>query len=206
MARSARPVSPAPSPLSEPWPGRATPLGAAYDGSGTNFSVFSEVAEGVELCLLDDEGTERGVTLDEVDAHQWHAYLPGVGPGQRYGYRVHGSWDPGRGLRCNPAKLLLDPYARAVEGEVHWHPACFGYDFDDPQVRNDEDSGPYVPRSAVHNPYFDWANDRPPDHPAARDGHLRGPCQRLHARPTRASPRPSGAPSPAWPTRPPSST
>jgi glycogen operon protein len=140
--------------------------------------VFSQVAEGVELCLFDDEGSERRLALDEVDAYQWHAYLPGVGPGQRYGYRVHGPWDPGRGLRCNPAKLLLDPYARAVEGEVRWHPACFSYDFDDPEARNDEDSGPYVPRSAIHNPFFDWGHDRPPDRPLAEtviyEVHVKG--------------------------------
>jgi len=145
------------------WPGRWYPLGATYDGAGTNFSLFSEVAEGVELCLFDDDDGERRVALTEVDAFSWHAYLPGIAPGQRYGYRVHGPWDPSAGQRCNPAKLLLDPYARAVEGQVRWDQACFSYDFDDESARNDDDSAPFVPKAAIHNPYFDWANDRPPD-------------------------------------------
>jgi glycogen operon protein len=96
------------------WPGQRYPLGAVYDGMGTNFAVFSEVAEAVELCLFDDDGTERRIPLPEVDAFVWHGYLPGIEPGQRYGFRVHGPYDPGRGLRCNPHKLLLDPYARPV--------------------------------------------------------------------------------------------
>jgi glycogen operon protein len=149
----------------EAWPGKPYPLGATYDGGGTNFSLFSQVAERVELCLFDDDGAESKVELDEVDAFCWHAYLPSVGPGQRYGYRVHGPWDPGRGLRCNPAKLLLDPYAKAVEGGVEWAPACYPYTFGDENARNDDDSAPYVPRSVVHNPFFDWGNDRPPDVP-----------------------------------------
>ncbi len=152
------------------WPGDAFPLGATYDGSGTNFSVFSEVAERVELCLWDpgDPGGTTGSTeevrveLREVDGFCWHAYLPGVGPGTRYGFRVHGPWDPAAGLRANPAKLLLDPYAKAIDGEVDWSQACFGYDFGDPLSRNDDDSAPHVPRSVVHNPFFDWGNDRPP--------------------------------------------
>ncbi len=149
----------------ESWPGEPYPLGATYDGGGTNFSLFSEVADGVDLCLFDEDGAETKVELDEVDAFCWHAYLPSVGPGQRYGYRVHGPWDPGRGLRCNPAKLLLDPYAKAIEGGVDWAPACFPYAFGDEDARNDEDSAPHVPRSVVHNPYFDWGNDRLPDVP-----------------------------------------
>jgi glycogen operon protein len=146
----------------ETWPGRATPLGASYDGAGTNFSVFSSVAEMVELCLFDDDGMEHRIALDEVDAFCWHAYLPGIVPGRRYGYRVHGPWDPEGGRRCNPAKLLLDPYAKAIDGEVDWNPACFGYSFGDENARNEEDSAPHVPRSVVHSPYFDWGNDRPP--------------------------------------------
>ncbi len=149
----------------ETWPGRPYPLGAAYDGGGTNFSVFSEVAEAVELCLFDDDGAERRVTMEEVDGFCWHAYLPSVSPGQRYGYRVHGPWNPGLGQRCNPAKLLLDPYAKAVEGQVRWSQACFPYTFGDQDARNDADSAPDMPRSVVHNPFFDWGNDRPPDVP-----------------------------------------
>jgi isoamylase len=149
----------------EVWPGRPYPLGAAYDGGGTNFSLFSEVAERVELCLFDDDGSEERVILDEIDASCWHGYLPSVAPGQRYGYRVHGPWAPEKGQRCNPAKLLLDPYAKAIEGEVRWGQACFPYNFGDEDSRNDDDSAGYVPRSVVHNPYFDWGNDRPPDVP-----------------------------------------
>ena len=107
----------------EIWPGRPYPLGATYDGGGTNFSLFSEVAEKVELCLFGDDGGERRVTLEEVDASCWHGYLPSVAPGQRYGYRVHGPWAPDRGARCNPAKLLLEPYAKAIEGQVEWDQA-----------------------------------------------------------------------------------
>jgi isoamylase len=145
------------------WPGRPYPLGASYDGAGTNFSLFSEMAEQVELCLFDDEGGEQRVGLDEVDAYCWHVYLPSVAPGQRYGYRVHGPWAPEHGQRCNPAKLLLDPYAKAIEGQVRWDQACFPYNFGDESSRNDDDSAPFVPRSVVHNPFFDWGNDRPPD-------------------------------------------
>jgi len=147
----------------EIWPGKPYPLGATYDGGGTNFSLFSEVAEKVELCLFDDDGAERRIVLDEVDASCWHGYLPSVAPGQRYGYRVHGPWAPEAGQRCNPAKLLLDPYAKAIEGQVQWDQACFPYNFGDENSRNDDDSAPFVPRSVVHNPYFDWGNDRPPD-------------------------------------------
>jgi isoamylase len=149
----------------ETWPGRPYPLGAAYDGGGTNFSLFSETADAVELCLFDSEGSEQRISLEEIDGSCWHAYLPSVAPGQRYGYRVHGPWAPDHGQRCNPAKLLLDPYAKAIEGSVHWGQACFPYTFGDPDSRNEEDSAPSVPRSIVHNPYFDWGNDRPPDIP-----------------------------------------
>src|SRR5690242_9832526 len=102
------------------WPGSAFPLGASFDGVGTNFSIFSEVADAVEVCLLDGGGQERRIPLTEVDGGIWHAYLPGIASGQRYGYRVHGPYRPEQGLRCNPAKLLLDPYAKAVTGEVRW--------------------------------------------------------------------------------------
>jgi isoamylase len=147
----------------ENWPGHPYPLGAAYDGGGTNFSLFSEMAEGVELCLFGEDGTEERLPLEEIDAFVWHAYLPTVSPGQRYGYRVHGPWAPEHGQRCNPAKLLIDPYAKAIEGGVVWDQACFPYTFGDEDSRNDDDSAPFVPRSIVHNPYFDWGNDRPPD-------------------------------------------
>jgi glycogen operon protein len=160
------------------WPGTAYPLGATYDGVGTNFALFSSVADRVELCLFDDAGAEDRVTLHEMDGFVWHGYLPGVGPGQRYGYRVHGPYDPAAGQRCNPAKLLLDPYAKAIDGSVAWGPAVFSYEFGSPEKRNDEDSAPHVPRSVVVNPYFDWAADRPPGMPyhesVIYEAHVRG--------------------------------
>ena len=148
------------------WPGEFFPLGASFDGTGTNFAVFSEAAEKVELCLFGPHGGEERVELREVDAFNWHAYLPGIMPQQRYGYRVHGPYDPASGLRCNPAKLLLDPYATAVEGEVGWDRSLFPYDFDDPEnSRNDDDSAPHVPKAVVTSPYFDWGGDRHPRTP-----------------------------------------
>ena len=110
----------------EIWPGSAYPLGATYDGSGTNFALFSEAAERVELCLFDTDGTETRHRLGEVDGFVWHSFLPGVEPGQRYGYRVHGPNDPKHGLRCNPSKLLLDPYAKAIDGTIEWDESLFG--------------------------------------------------------------------------------
>src|SRR5881409_1834658 len=109
------------------WPGSPYPLGATYDGAGTNFSLFSEVAEKVELCLIAKDGSEERIDLDEVDGYVWHAYLPTVTPGQRYGFRVHGPWDPAQGQLCNPAKLLIDPYARAFDGSLTWAPALFSH-------------------------------------------------------------------------------
>ena len=144
------------------WPGDSYPLGATYDGAGTNFGLFSEVAERVELCLFDDGGTESRVQLREKDGFVWHGYLPGISPGQRYGYRVHGPYNPSAGQRCNPAKLLLDPYAKAIDGHVTWGQPVFSYPFGHPDRRNNTDSAPYVPRSVVINPYFDWGLDRPP--------------------------------------------
>ena len=146
------------------WPGHAYPLGATFDGSGTNFALFSEVAERVELCLLHPDGTEERVDLPETDGFIWHGYLPDVQPGQRYGYRVHGPYDPARGHRCNPAKLLLDPYAKAIDGQIDGHPSLFSYDFDDPTRLNTEDSAPHTMVSVVVNPFFDWGHDRPPNH------------------------------------------
>jgi isoamylase len=144
------------------WPGTAYPLGATYDGAGTNFTLFSEIAERVELCLFDQNGKEERVDLPEVDGFVWHAYLPGVEPGQHYGYRVHGPNDPSRGLRCNPAKLVLDPYAKAIDGTIEWNEPLFGYHFDDPERINDDDSAAFLPKCVVINPFFDWGVDRPP--------------------------------------------
>jgi len=144
------------------WPGKPYPLGATYDGVGANFSIFSESAEKIELCLFDENGAETRLDLPEVTGFCWHGYLPEVEPGQRYGYRVYGPWAPEHGQRCNPNKLLLDPYAKAVEGEVNWNEAVFPYSFKDPEGSvNEGDSAPYVPRSVVINPFFDWENDKP---------------------------------------------
>ena len=142
------------------WPGNPYPLGATYDGGGTNFALFSEVAERVELCLFDDDGVETRIELPEREALVWHGYLPRIVPGQRYGYRVYGPYDPANGLRCNPNKLLLDPYAKAIDGHNEWSEALFAYRFGDPLSRNDADSGPFAQKSVVINPFFDWANDR----------------------------------------------
>ena len=143
------------------------PLGARHDGSGASFALFSSVADGVELCLFDDSGAETRWSLDQGDGFVWQGYLPDVAPGQRYGFRVHGPWDPPAGVRCNPAKLLLDPYARAVAGDVHWDPAVYGHAADDPNRADDSDSAPYVPRSVLVASDFDWGDDRPPGRPMA---------------------------------------
>jgi len=161
------------------WPGKPYPLGATWDGVGTNFSVFSEVATRVELCLYDANGAESRVDLPEVSAFIFHGYLPNIGPGQRYGYRVHGPWEPEQGHRCNPSKLLLDPYGKSVEGQVRWDPAVFPYQFGkDDTVRNDADSAPFMPKSVITNPYFDWDSDRRPDTPWHRtiiyETHVKG--------------------------------
>ena len=146
------------------WPGRPYPLGATFDGSGVNFALFSDTAQRVELCLLDDDGAETRVELTEVDGFVWHAYLPSIQPGQRYGYRVHGPYDPANGQRCNPAKLLLDPYAKAIDGMVDGDESLYSYRFEDPNQFNDLDSKEHTMLSVVVNPFFDWGHDRPPGH------------------------------------------
>jgi isoamylase len=160
------------------WPGDPYPLGATWDGWGTNFALFSEVAERVELCLFDEDDVESRIELTEVDAFVWHCYLPSIGPGQRYGYRVHGPYDPRAGLRCAPSKLLLDPYSKAVEGEVTWDEALFDYKWADPRKPNVADSARYMPKNVVINPFFDWGNDRPPRIPyhetVIYEAHVRG--------------------------------
>jgi isoamylase len=162
----------------EVWPGRAYPLGAMYDGAGTNFALFSEVAEAVDLCLFDDAGQERRVRVEEVDAFSWHVYLPNIKPGQRYGYRVHGPYSPEDGVRCNPRKLLLDPYARAIEGDIDWNSSCYSYDPAHSGVVNIEDSAQHVFKSVVHHPHFDWGGDKSPDRPLHEtviyEAHLKG--------------------------------
>jgi isoamylase len=150
----------------EVWPGEPFPLGANYDGRGTNFSLFSEAASRVELCLFDGGGLETRINLPEVTALCWHAYLPGITPGQRYGFRVHGPWSPDEGYWCNPNKLLLDPYAKAVDGAWAWHESMFPYHFDNPDgSKNDMDSAPHMPKSVVVEQSFDWGNDHAPRTP-----------------------------------------
>jgi isoamylase len=167
------------------WPGTAYPLGATWDGSGTNFALFSEVATAVELCLFGatdgqpgNAAPETRVALTEVDGFVWHCYLPEVGPGQRYGYRVHGPYRPERGQRCNPAKLLLDPYGKAVDGDVRWHESLFSYRMRDHSALNTADSAAYMPRNVVIDPDFDWGGDRAPRTPYHEtliyEAHVRG--------------------------------
>ncbi|MET7732268.1 glycogen debranching protein GlgX [Streptomyces sp. NPDC005402] len=151
------------------WSGHPYPLGASFDGEGTNFALFSEVAERVELVLVDERGAHTGVPLTEVDGFVWHGFVPGVGPGQRYGYRVHGPWQPSFGHRCDPAKLLLDPYAKAVDGQVDSHPSLH---------TREADSAGHTMLGVVTDPAFDWGDDRPPRRPYADsviyEAHVRG--------------------------------
>jgi isoamylase len=170
------------------WPGVPYPLGATFDGAGTNVSVFSEVADRVELCLFDDAGAETRVDLPEVTGYCWHGYFPEVQPGQRYGFRVHGPWDPAAGHRCNPAKLLLGPYARACDGDVRWDDALFPYVVGgDPDVRSDTDSAPFMPKGVVHQPHFRWEGDAPLRRPmhdtVIYELHVKGFTARLEAVP-----------------------
>jgi isoamylase len=142
-------------------PGAPYPLDSAYDGSGTNFSVFSEVAERIDLCLFDEEGRETRITMNERDGYNWHTYLTGIGPGQQYGYRVYGPWDPQQGLRCCSNKLLLDPNCKAVSGSIQWSDALFPYRRDKPESPecSGSDDARLMLKCVVHNPYFDWTNE-----------------------------------------------
>ena len=170
-----------------PWPGSPSPLGATPDDEGTNFAVWADAveADAVEVCLFDEAGVETRYRLGERTFHIWHGYLPGVGAGQRYGYRVYGPWDPVRGARFNPAKLLLDPYARAIDGELTYLPAIYGHAGGpgelpiagaagpqlarrlDDTIIDTTDSAPYVPKSVVVSDGFDWGDDAPPATPWA---------------------------------------
>ena len=160
------------------WPGEPYPLGSTYDGAGTNFALFSDVAEKVELCLISAEGEETRIALEEVDAHIWHCYIPSIMPGQRYAYRVHGTFDPANGKRCDPNKLLVDPYAKAFDGEFDGHPSLFNYDIHDHSKRNTEDSLGHTMTSVVINPFFDWGADRAPRTPynetVIYEAHVKG--------------------------------
>ena len=174
------------------WPGTPYPLGATYDGAGTNFSLFSEVADKVELCLIAKNGTEERINLDEVDGYVWHAYLPTVTPGQRYGFRVHGPWDPAAGHRCDPSKLLLDPYGKSFHGEFDFSQALFSYDLAAASENGEADPSSSAPppmvdslghtmTSVVINPFFQWASDRAPRTPyhetVIYEAHVKGMTQ-----------------------------
>jgi glycogen operon protein len=172
------------------WPGTAYPLGATFDGAGTNFSLFSEVADRVELCLIDDNDHETRIELDEVDGFVWHAYLPTITPGQRYGYRVHGPWDPANGDRCDPSKLLLDPYGKSFHGDFDFSQALYSYDLhaEDPAAGGTPpmvDSLGHTMTSVVINPFFDWGSDHLPRIPYHEtiiyEAHVKGMTQ-MHPR------------------------
>ena len=178
----------APPALATVWPGSSYPLGANYDGGGTNFALFSEIAEKVELCLIGDDGQETRINLDEVDGYVWHAYLPDINPGQQYGFRVHGPFDPAAGHRCDPSKLLLDPYGKCFDGEFKFDQPLFSYDLavaaEDPAETGTPprlDSYGHTMTSVVINPYFDWANDRAPRTPyhetVIYEAHVKGMTQ-----------------------------
>jgi glycogen operon protein len=170
--------------MTDVWPGRPFPLGASWDGQGTNFSIFSENAEGVELCLFDGEDAETRIEVPFNRAHNWYCYLPGIGPGQRYGYRVRGEYAPETGHRFNPDKLLIDPYAKAIEGVVDWAhdanilPYVQSAEEDADLERDDEDDSTVVPKSIVIDQSFDWEGDRLPNIPFADtiiyETHVRG--------------------------------
>ena len=143
-------------------------MGSSFDGAGTNFAIFSDIAEKVELCLIEEDLSEVRIEMEEENAHVFHCYLPTVGPGQRYGYRIHGPYDPEQGLRCDPSKLLVDPYARAFEGDFDGDASLFSYDVHAEPAgtgRNEEDSLGHTMLSVVINPYFDWKGDRRPNTP-----------------------------------------
>jgi len=174
--------------LATVWPGTPYPLGAAYDGAGTNFSLFSEVAERVDLCLIERDGTEERIRLDEVDGFVWHAYVPAITPGQRYGFRVYGPWEPAAGHRCDPSKLLLDPYGKAFDGDFKEGPALFSYDMaaagHDDSASGERpliDSLGHTMTSVVINPFFDWGSDRAPRRPYNEtiiyEAHVKGMTQ-----------------------------
>ncbi len=162
------------------WPGRSYPLGATYDGAGVNFAVYCAVAEPgqVELCLIDEVGAETRIPMPEADGFVHHCYLPRIQPGQRYGFRVHGPYNPAEGHRCNPAKLLLDPYAKAIVGQIDGDESLYSYRFDDPEQFNDDDSLGHTMLSVVINPFFDWGNDRHPKteyhHSVIYEAHVKG--------------------------------
>ena len=163
-------------------PGKAYPLGATFDGTGTNFAIYSSVATSVTLCLLDDDLNEMRIPMTEVDAYVWHVYVPQVRAGQRYGYRIDGPWDPHNGLRCDASKLLLDPYAKAIEGQLTDSLDLLSYQADDPLTLKGGDSADATMHSVVVNPFFDWEGDHSPGHDYSEsiiyEAHIKGMTMR----------------------------
>ena len=163
-------------------PGKAYPLGATFDGTGTNFAIYSSVATSVTLCLLDDDLNEMRIPMTEVDAYVWHVYVPQVRAGQLYGYRIDGPWDPQNGLRCDPSKLLLDPYAKAIEGQLTDSLDLLSYQVDDPLTLKGGDSADATMHSVVVNPFFDWEGDHSPGHDYSEsiiyEAHIKGMTMR----------------------------
>ena len=159
-------------------PGHPYPLGATFDGTGTNFAIFSSVATSVTLCLLDDDLNETPIPMTEVDAWVWHVYVPRVGAGQRYGYRIEGPWDPDLGHRCDVSKLLLDPYAKAIDGQLKDSPSLLSYDPENPALLQPQDSARATMHSVVVNPFFDWGGDHRPGHDYSEtiiyEAHVKG--------------------------------
>lgn len=153
------------------YPGSAYPLGATWDGEGVNFALYADNATAMELCLFDSENAESAthtLKITERTHHVWHVYIPGLQPGQLYGYRVHGPYEPENGHRFNPNKLLIDPYAKAISGTIQWHDSLFGYDVHHEEKDlsfSEEDSAPYIPKSVVVDPNFDWEGDNHPKIP-----------------------------------------
>ena len=159
-----------------------TPLGVTLVDGGANVALFSSTAERVEFCTFDDDGTEHRTELQHRTGYTFHDIVPGVAVGTRYGFRVHGAWDPAKGLRHNGAKLLLDPYATAVDGSYEWGQALFGHDMDDPETRDDTDSAAAMPKSVVADRSFDWGDDVRPATPLGDtvfyEVHVKGYTQR----------------------------
>ncbi|MBV9744388.1 MAG: glycogen debranching enzyme GlgX, partial [Acidobacteriia bacterium] len=152
------------------FPGKPYPQGATWDGTGVNFALYSERATAVELCLFEEPDSRESevIPLKECTGYVWHCWVPAIKMGQLYGYRVHGPYEPDRGDRFNPAKLLIDPYAKAIAGSINWDAPVFGYKLGDPGAdlsRDDQDDGWGVPKCVVTSPHFDWENDRPPTTP-----------------------------------------
>src|SRR5688500_13902718 len=167
------------------WPGQPYPLGATWDGEGVNFALYSENATGVELCLFDEGGTETRLRIPHQTAFVWHAYVPGVGPGQRYGFRVEGPYEPDRGLRFTPEVVLLDPSAGALDGVERWDAGCFGYVLGHAKADLERATAPQLgaPRGVIVDDTFDWEGDESPRTPLHRsviyEAHVKG-LTKLH--------------------------